>query len=136
MITSTATSTSTARIEHANLTVSDPDATAARLVELFDWRVRWSGAAKDAGYTVHVGTDHDYLALYTPSGAPSDATDAGKQINGLNHVGLVVDDLDDAERRVRASGLEPFNFGDYEPGRRFYFVDPDGVEFEIVSYST
>jgi len=35
---------------------------------------------------------------------------------------------------VRAYGLEPFSFGDYDPGRRFYFLDPDGVEFEIVTY--
>ena len=24
---------------------------------------------------------------------------------------------------------------DYEPGRRFYFFDPDGIEYEVVSYS-
>ena len=33
-----------------------------------------------------------------------------------------------------AAGLVPFNHGDYEPGRRFYFMDPDGIEYEIVSY--
>ena len=31
-------------------------------------------------------------------------------------------------------GLETFNHGDYEPGRRFYFFDWDGIEFEVVSY--
>jgi predicted enzyme related to lactoylglutathione lyase len=45
-----------------------------------------------------------------------------------------VDDLDAVERRVVAAGLRPFNHGDYEPGRRFYFLDADGIEFEIVSY--
>ncbi|MEM7190453.1 MAG: VOC family protein, partial [Pseudomonadota bacterium] len=24
---------------------------------------------------------------------------------------------------------------DYEPGRRFYFADHDGIEFEVVSYA-
>ena len=123
-----------ARLEHVNFTVSDPDASAALLVELFGWHVRWSGDAKDNGYTVHVGTDDDYLALYRPPTDPSAPTDAGYQVNGLNHVALVVDDLDEIERRVRAQGIEPFSFGDYEPGRRFYFLDADGVEFEIVSY--
>lgn len=33
--------TTTARLEHINLTVADPDATAALLGELFDWHVRW-----------------------------------------------------------------------------------------------
>ena len=32
------------------------------------------------------------------------------------------------------SRLEPFNHDDYEPGRRFYFFDWDGIEFEVVSY--
>ncbi|MEP4648900.1 MAG: VOC family protein, partial [Ilumatobacter sp.] len=67
--------------------------------------------------------------------APSDVAAAGHQVNGLNHVALVVEDLDEIERRVRAAGFEPFSFGDYDPGRRFYFLDPDGVEFEIVSYA-
>lgn len=123
-------------LEHVNLTVSDPDTTAARLVELFDWHVRWSGPAKDGGYTVHVGGDADYLALYRPASAPSDAVDPGTWINGLNHVAVVVDDLDAIEARVITAGLEPINHADYDPGRRFYFVDPDGVEYEIVSYTS
>lgn len=128
--------TTTAQLEHVNLTVTDPDASAALLVELFGWHVRWSGEAKGSGYTVHVGSDEDYLALYSPPTDPTARTDAGYQVNGLNHVALVVDDLDEMERRVRAAGIEPFSFGDYEPGRRFYFLDADGVEFEIVSYAS
>ncbi|HKR90939.1 hypothetical protein [Novosphingobium sp.] len=49
-------------------------------------------------------------------------------------MGLLVDDLDAAERVVSAAGLQPFNHADYPPGRRFYFFDWDGIEFEIVSY--
>ena len=44
-------------------------------------------------------------------------------------------DLDTIEMRVKAVGLTPFNHGDYEPGRRFYFFDPDGIEYEVVSYA-
>lgn len=132
-LTNTSVLASTARLEHVNLTVADPDATAALLGELFGWHIRWSGASKNEGYTVHVGNDHDYLALYRPPTTPAEASDAGEQVNGLNHVALVVEDLDEMERRVRAVGLEPTNFGDYDPGRRFYFLDR-GVEFEIVSY--
>lgn len=124
-----------AQLEHVNFTVTDPDASAALLVELFGWHVRWSGEAKGGGYTVHVGSDDDYLALYSPPTDPTASTDAGYQVNGLNHVALIVDDLEEVERRVRAAGIEPFSFGDYEPGRRFYFHDRDGVEFEIVSYT-
>ena len=38
-----------------------------------------------------------------------------------------------ADRAV-AAGLTPFSHGDYDPGRRFYVLDPDGIEYEIVSY--
>ncbi|GAA6200903.1 hypothetical protein NBRC116599_21280 [Aquicoccus sp. SU-CL01552] len=55
-------------------------------------------------------------------------------IGGLNHVGVVVEDLDATEARVKAAGFVPHNYGDYEPGRRFYFRDSDGIEFEVVHY--
>jgi len=53
----------------------------------------------------------------------------------LNHIGVQVDDLDATEARVIAAGLLPFSHADYEPGRRFYFLDPDGIEYEVVSYA-
>lgn len=123
------------RIEHVNLTVKDPQATAAMLGELFGWHIRWQGEAIAGGFTVHVGTDTDYLALYTgPGGKQTAAQDNYSQLGGLNHVGIVVDDLDACEERVKKAGFSPTNHGNYEPGRRFYFDDSDGVEYEIVSY--
>jgi len=38
------------------------------------------------------------------------------------------------ERRVVQAGYKPENYGDYEPGRRFYFSVAAGLEFELVSY--
>ena len=52
----------------------------------------------------------------------------------LNHIGVEVDDLAAVETKVIAAGLRPFGHDDYDPGRRFYFLDPDGIEYEIVSY--
>ena len=117
-------------LEHVNLTVSDPHRTADMLCGLFGWKKRWEGPAKLGGYTVHVGTDEAYVAVYSyPSGA------AWSGDNGrLNHVGVVVHDLDAVERKVRDAGYEPKNHGNYEPGSRFYFDDHDGIEFEVVSY--
>jgi hypothetical protein len=57
-----------------------------------------------------------------------------RNLRPLNHVGIAVDDLDDIERKVIARGLTPFGHGSYAPGRRFYFFDQDGIEFEVVSY--
>ncbi len=121
-------------VEHANMTVADPDKSAALFSRLFGWKIRWSGTAIGDGYSVHVGSDTSYLALYN-SGS-SEQTDANtyEQVGGLNHIGLVVDDLDEIERRVRSEGIEPYSYADYEPGRRFYFNTEDGIEIEIVSY--
>jgi hypothetical protein len=125
---------SNAYLEHANLTVRDPDKSAALLCELFDWTIRWSGSAKDNGYTVHVGNEESYLALYTPSSAARNPTSSYREINHLNHLGVVVDDLDELEKRVKEAGLLPFNHGNYEPGRRFYFEMHNDLEIEVVSY--
>lgn len=124
----------TGTLEHVNLTVSDPERTAALLVDLFDWHVRWKGGSIHAGQTIHVGTDTDYLALYTMPESTTDPVDSYRQVAGLNHIAIVVDDLDALEQRVIDAGFEPTNHADYEPGRRFYFRDHDNVEFEVVSY--
>jgi catechol 2,3-dioxygenase-like lactoylglutathione lyase family enzyme len=119
------------RIEHVNVTVSDPDRTAALMQRLFGWKVRWRGPARDNGLTVHVGNGDHYLALYSPRDGSEARFAKGRP---LNHVGIEVDDLDATERKVIAEGLTPFSHGDYDPGRRFYFLDPDGTEYEVVSY--
>lgn len=122
-----------AYLEHTNLTVADPDKFAALLCNLFDWKIRWSGPSLDDGYTVHVGRDECYLALYTPVDL-SDST-ANTHANGnLNHIGIVVDNLEAIENKVRQAGLTPFGHRDYEPGRRFYVKAIDDIELEIVSY--
>ena len=124
-------------LEHVNVTVSDPKATAAMLIELFDWHVRWEGESMDGkGYTVHVGTEDSYVAVYTGPGEPLRAKEDASYVTrgGLNHIGVVVNDLDAVEAKVRAMGLTPGAHQDYEPGRRFYFNDPDGIEIEVVCY--
>ncbi|MBS0521762.1 MAG: VOC family protein [Proteobacteria bacterium] len=123
----------TPRIEHVNVTVSDPDR-AARLMEwLFGWRIRWQGAARNGGRTIHVGSDDHYVAFYTGRSVTYTAEDFAKG-RPLNHIGVEVDDLDAVEAKVVAAGLEPFAHDDYDPGRRFYFLDADGIEYEVVSY--
>lgn len=125
------------RLEHVNITVSNPKSTAKMLGHLFGWHVRWEGPAMGgAGYTVHVGGEESYVALYSGAGEQAVPTaDASYATRGaLNHIAVVVDDLDQTEEKVCALGFEAHSHADYEPGRRFYFHDADGVEFEIVSY--
>jgi catechol 2,3-dioxygenase-like lactoylglutathione lyase family enzyme len=123
-------------LEHVNLTVRDAEAVAEVLGRLFGWHVRWQGTAMGDAHSVHVGTDDFYVALHAPARAPAPAEGGRYGTQGaLNHIGVVVDDLEAAEARVMTEGFRPHSHADYEPGRRFYFDGPEGVEFEVVSYS-
>ena len=124
----------TGKLEHANLSVTRPERSAELFKQLCGWHERWRGESKLGGNTIHVGDPANgdtYLALYTGDHVTGDY----KKGQPLNHVGLVVDELDEAEKVVVAAGLKPFGHDDYEPGERFYFFDWDGIEFEVVSYA-
>ena len=122
------------RLEHANVSVSDPERTAKMLRDVFGWHIRWQGDAMDVGRTFHVGGADSYLALYQQQGAVPSQEDSYGTVGGLNHLAVVVDDLDAVEQRVAAAGYTPGKHQDYEPGQRFYFHDHDGIEYEVVSY--
>jgi predicted enzyme related to lactoylglutathione lyase len=124
-----------ARLEHVNITVADPDAVAATLCRLFDWTVRWAGTGIGSGRSVHVGDAATYVALFTYGDAQPSQEVKDRTLGGLNHIGVVVDDIDATEARVKAAGFTPTSHADYEPGLRFYFTETNGVEIEVVSYS-
>lgn len=126
---------SEAILEHVNFTVADAERTANRLCDLFDWKIRWKGASIHGGFTVHVGNDDSYLAIYSPGNIEGDAERSYWRSGGLNHIGVVVDNIEVTEDQVKAMGYEPHNHANYEPGRRFYFDNEDGIEFEVVSYA-
>lgn len=124
-----------AMLEHANITVIDAEKTAQELKDLFGWRTRWEGPSQDGlGYSIHVGTDNHYLAIYSPTDSGSAIEHNPARPRALNHIGVVVDDLDQVEKIVRGAGFAPHHHADYEPGRRFYFFNSDGIELEVVSY--
>ena len=118
-------------LEHVNVTTSSARETAHLLVETFGWHIRWEGPAKSGGHSIHVGTDGPYVVLYTPPEGLNEAAGVGQP----NHVGVCVTDISATEIKIRAAGYEPYAHADYFPGRRFYFRDKGGVEFEVVSYS-
>ena len=124
-------------LEHVNLTVRDPDQTAQLICELFDWQIRWSGASMDNGRTVHVGMSANggsYLALYTHADVVNSPTRSAKQVANLNHIGILVSNLDNVKKRLKEHAIAIFNYGEYHPGKRFYFYLDDHIEVEVVSY--
>ncbi|WP_429911538.1 VOC family protein [Glycocaulis sp.] len=126
-------SADTARVEHINLTVSDPERTSAMMQAVFGWHERWRGLEPDGRIGLHVGSEHSYVALYPPR--PPAKAQVWPKSRPLNHLGVEVRDLAAAEDRVKAYGLKPYAHADYEPGKRFYFEDWDGIEYEMVSYT-
>ncbi len=122
-------------LEHANFTVSDARRTASWMTDLFDWHIRWEGPSLNGGYSMHVGTDTQYVALYQPPKIAAEKTSSYETAGGLNHIAFVVDDLKSMEQRVAKLGFTPENHADYEPGHRFYFHDEDDIEYEVVAYN-
>ncbi|MFQ5491545.1 MAG: VOC family protein [Phycisphaerae bacterium] len=119
-------------LEHVNLTVADLDRSIDFYSRLFGWRLRWKGAASSGRPAAHLGDDRYYLALFE---TPQNGT-ASRDMErlGINHFGFVVDDLDDLKSRLAQLGIDPHHQDDYDPGRRLYFLDPDGIEVELVEY--
>ena len=120
-------------LEHVNFTVSDLQRSIDFYTQLFGFEVRWKGSLSDGRAAAHVGDGQQYLALF-------EAPEPGRESNdylavGVNHFGLVVESLDVMAERLAKLGVQPTPEQDYEPGRRFYFFDPDGVEVELVEYT-
>ena len=120
-----------ARLEHVNISVTDGERTAALLESLTGWHRRWEGPSLDNGRSIHLGDDSAYVAIHT---SPKVRGAFIKSVP-MNHIGIAVDDLGQAEAIVVEAGLSPFKHGTYDPGpSSFYFFDWDGIEWEIVSY--
>jgi catechol 2,3-dioxygenase-like lactoylglutathione lyase family enzyme len=121
-----------AKLEHVNITVANNATSAQKLIDIFGWHIRWQGRTYTGGHSIHVGTDTQFIVLYSPPSDENHETHSKKGL--LNHICVEVDDLDATEARVTAAGFTPYDHGDYEPGRRFYYFADDGVEYEVVSY--
>lgn len=122
-----------AALEHVNISVSNPERLAQLFCDVFGWHIRWQGPSQLGGRSIHVGTAAQYMAIYSNDALAADPPTFTKGAP-MNHIGITVADLDATEAGIRAAGLSPFGHDDYEPGRRFYFFDWNGIEFEVVSY--
>lgn len=124
------------RLEHANISVRDLDAAIAFLaVALPEFSIRGGSAAEHPGW-VHFGTDETYLSLtHTPN------AEVGKFHRyadlGVNHIGIVVDDVDAVVARLRDAGYRQSTVMEVTPWRkRYYFFDADDQEWEFIEYLT
>ncbi len=120
-------------LEHVNFTVSDLDRSIDFYTRLFGFKVRWKGNVEDGRLAAHIGDARQYLALFeaaSPGQVEIDMTEVG-----LNHFGFAVENLDEMKSRLAELGVSTHAEHDYEPGRRLYFFDADGIEVELVETS-
>ncbi|MGF1761792.1 VOC family protein [Aliivibrio kagoshimensis] len=128
------------RVEHLNITVPDVDAALEFLsVVAPDFKVRKDVKAPNKHRWVHVGNEQCYFALQEPhldSTSPSDPQNTYKNY-GINHIGLVVDDIKVVEERLVSKG---YKRGIVAPEERYRkranFFDSAGLEWELTEYWT
>ena len=125
----------TIRLEHANISVPDVDATARFLMVAFpEFRVRREGYNQGRRW-MHIGTDDTYLALSEASREPVEKWVPYSGKPGINHLGYEVGDVEGLRRRLAAAGYVDSTYPNNHPHRkRVYFHDADGNDWEFVQY--
>ena len=119
-------------LEHVNLTVSDLQRSIDFYCRLLDLQVRWRTEPTEEEQQAHIGDERMYLALFQAPQPGLAVIDYDRV--GINHFGFVVEDLVACRRRLAELQITPHYEAEYEPGRRLYFYDPDGIEVELVEY--
>lgn len=122
-----------AYLEHANIAVKNLDETITFIqTALPDFKIRGGGNSEGRRW-VHIGTDQSYLALNEVSNNNLNGKNYG--IDGLNHLGFVVDDVAEVAERLQAKGyVRSYPHTAQKYRIRDYFLDNAGNEYEFVQY--
>ena len=118
------------RMDHVNMGVRDLDVSAAFYAALFGLEVKEEGSWPGGRWCIIGAPDRFYLCLSEVGG--TERFKAGGI--HINHVGFVVDDIDETVNRIHALGLQ-LEHGDktfdWPRSRSAYITDPDGFLIEI-----
>jgi catechol 2,3-dioxygenase-like lactoylglutathione lyase family enzyme len=120
------------RLDHVNVSVRDLDMSAGFYAALFGLELKEQGDNGVTRWCIIGAPDRFYLCL-----AEQRCSEGFKpEGTHINHVGFVVDDIDETVRRIRALGLR-LEFGDktldWPRSRSAYVMDPDGILIEITN---
>ena len=125
-------------LEHANITVSNIDKTIRFLQTAFpEFEVRGYGETKSEGVTrkwLHLGTDETYVALEQTSADDEGSRRRYRDV-GVNHIGFVVENIDEVVGKLEEAGYKQSIGVDPHPYRkRAYYFDDDLNEYEFIEY--
>jgi catechol 2,3-dioxygenase-like lactoylglutathione lyase family enzyme len=118
------------RMDHVNISVRDLDASAGFYAALLGIDLKEQGDNGTTRWCILGAPDRFYVCLCEISSGSFQPKDIH-----INHVGFVVDDIDEAVRRIQALGL-PLEFGktlDWTRSRSAYVKDPDGILIEFTN---
>ncbi len=123
------------KIEHANITVPNIDEAIAFIkIAAPDFNVRTDQSPADSNRWAHIGNDDFYFALQQAhiGSSPEKPRTPYKNI-GVNHIALVVDNLDDIEKRlVEANYSRSIDTPKEKHRKRLYFFDNTGFECCVI----
>ena len=124
------------QLELANLCVSDIEGMIKFLqTALPDFIIRHDETDNEGDRWVHIGNDQTYIALNNST--QKDSTDWAPYsgMPGGNHLGYMVDSVEQVRSRLRAAGYTESTVENNHPFRkRLYFYDPEGRDWEFVEY--
>ncbi|XOV89047.1 MAG: VOC family protein [Pseudomonadota bacterium] len=130
------------KLEHANVTVGSIDEAVRFLGAAFPhFRRRGGGHLHDdpdLGEWVHFGDDECYIALQQ-NVLHAGRVDIPYSNDGINHLGFVVESLDQLLLRLAELNYHPTEASvlDGHPHRRrAYIIDGNGFEWEFVEYTS
>ena len=125
---------------HTGIRYPDFEAARSFWVDTLDWRVlqTWPYGELTLAYVSPPNQDGFHLEILAGPGAAEQTVygdvDASLVVNGLNHVCLSVESVDDTLTALRDRGVEivnaPFEIDDIS-ARLAFFRDPSGNMFEI-----
>jgi catechol 2,3-dioxygenase-like lactoylglutathione lyase family enzyme len=125
------------KIEHVNITVPDIDAAVSFLKIIApDFKIKKDEKPLNDKRWMHIGNDEFYFALQEAPIETHPIKPNQTYINyGFNHIGLVVNNIDDIEKKLIQAG---YNKGIDTPNetfrKRIYYYDNAGFEWELVEY--
>jgi catechol 2,3-dioxygenase-like lactoylglutathione lyase family enzyme len=126
------------QLDHVNVSVVDIQRTIAFLRIAFpEFRIRGGGTGyfgKVKTEWLHLGLDELYVSLNTaypiePRHKPHEA-----QETGINHVGFIVEDVDDVHSKYAAAGFKCEPVNELPSRKRLYVADADEIIWEFIQY--
>jgi catechol 2,3-dioxygenase-like lactoylglutathione lyase family enzyme len=116
-------------IDHVNLSVSDLDKSVEFYCRLLGVERKEGGEENGVRWCILGTRDHFYVCFFEVKGGKYRPSDVH-----VNHVGFVVDDMDETVRRIHGLGYK-LQFNDatvqWPRSRSAYVADPDGILIEF-----